>query len=450
MQVVFSVAVEATFPKCAIIRLRMSEAEVNHKAFPILQNKGSYNTNKCTAVLIAGSRAEGLAMEKGWGHPESDVDNMEFYGGPLGVHVPQGRQTPGCAALKYRPEGCPPAYCKIEVTHVHKLMQLEWEGVQLDPECVHRSEGVNWLHTYNTVRQIPQGKGMVEVIGPAAQFDCGLQENITSLLCNDTHPDIDRNYLQRSRHGWPSTQQLEIIKKLRMILVLVGHKHSNEFPLQARLSWSPSEIILMSELPEYIKQAYIAIKYTFKYFMKLFRGPDTTGDGRSLVGSYHIKTVFLHHLESKTPTMIGSQLGLITGLLCDFDNYLKAGKLPHHFLPNCNLLATVGPEERHITHNVINYILSDPLRAILSCPTDPHDIYGEVRPDTLVAAFRRVSSQPTSVESREELLRLLSCLDERRKLLYQQQQEEDEDWFNMVFDRPGLTGLVDMLREQLQ
>ena len=392
--------------------------------------------------------AEGLAIEEGWGHPRADEDNMVLTGGLLGVHVPQGRRPAGRAALRYRPEGCPPAYCKIEVTDVHAVMGVEViRNEQLGEECVHRSDGVNWLNTYNALRRLQCGHFPVDnTSGPAGQSGDDF-EWIPTLVCSDAHPDMDQNYLHRPRRGWPSPQQLKIIKQFPMLLVLTGHKlsHPDQIPLQARFSWSVSEMVLIMELPDNIKQIYIAVKYAFKHFMKVFRGTEGAVDGRSTVGSYYLKTVFLRLLERRPPTMIRSQLDLLFGLLNDLDGYLDAGKLPHYFLPECDLLATVAPEERRLARDVIKHILSDPLRAILTCPVDSEEIYGEVGPDTLISAFHRVSSHPSSVRNREHLLWLLHCLDETRWWRYRRQLKHD----GYKPGRPQLRGLVNMLRKQL-
>ena len=405
--------------------------------------------------VIAGSQAEGLAVEEEWGHPGADEDWMNLSGGPLGVHVPQGHHHPGRAVLKYRPEGCPPAYCKIEVTDVQGLMGVNVDGVQLDAECVHRSEGVAWLHTHNTLRQIQHGN---DISGPAGQELGGALEYVPTLICSDHHPDMDQDYLHRPRRGWPSTQQLEVIKQSPKLLVLAGHKLSppDQIPLQARHSWSHCEMELIINLPLEIKQIYIAIKYVFKRLIKTFRGTDKAFDGRSTVGSYYLKTVFLRLLEKTPPTMIRSQFVFMICLLSDLDGYLKAGNLPHYFLPECNLLATVGPEERRLARDVIQHILSDPLRAILTSPANPSRIYGKVQPDTLVAAFRRLSSHLTNVSSREHLLWLLHHLDETRRERYRRQQEEveededeDEEYSCTVSGRPELRVLEDMLWKQI-
>ena len=453
----FSVAVEAAFPQCAIIRLQDRDVERNRAVLSRVRDGSVYAEGGEDGVwggnVIAGSRAEGLAVEEEWGHPGADEDWMNLFGGPLGVHVPQGHHHPGHAVLRYTPEGCPPAYCKIEVTDVQGLMEVSVEDERLDAECVHRSEGVAWLHTHNTLRRI-QGE---DISGPAGQELGGAQEFVPTLVCSDHHPDMDGDYLHRPRRGWPSTQQLEVIKQSPMLLVLTGHKLSppDQIPLQARHSWSHCEMELIITLPLYIKQIYIAIKYVFKRLIRTFRGTKVAADGRSTVGSYYLKTVFLRLLEKTPPTMIGSQFGFMICLLSDLDGYLKAGNLPHYFLPECNLLATVGPEERLLAREVIQHILSAPLRAILTCPTEPWRIYGEVQPDSLVAAFRQLSSHLTSVSSREHLLWLLRRLEETRRERYREQQEEDErededeEYSCTVSGRPELRGLVEMLRKQI-
>ena len=233
----FSVAVETAFPQCAIVQLQDRQVKRNCEVISKLQTGEAYDGGVLHGVrvgcLIAGSRAEGLAIESGWGHPMADEDNMELYGGLLGVHIPQGRQPPGSSTLRYRPKACLPAYCKIEVTDVEALM-----GVGLDTKCVHRSDSVAWLHTYNTLRRM-QGDS---ITGPAGQAYGGLHKYVPTLVCNDAHPDVDWNYVSRPRYGWPSLQQLGVIKQLAMLIVMIGHKQSppDEIPLQARLSCSPA------------------------------------------------------------------------------------------------------------------------------------------------------------------------------------------------------------------
>ena len=473
-----NVALEMAYPKCAIIRLKDSDLRRNHMAFSALQEGLIYGGkvwegrggNVRGGVLTAGSRAEGLAMEKDWGHPEPDQDTMLLYGGPLGVHVPGGRQLPmvpfalqlsdglvqlglpsvakdatGSILLVYRPDDCPPAFCKVQVTDPQALIEVEvFATRRLDAGCIHNSKGEDWLHTNNLLRLLQRGNDITGPVGGSEEFEWA-----PTLVCSAAHPKMDQKYVNRPRHGWPSPDQLKTILQLPMMLVLVGHKLSDEFHLQARLSWSHSEIWLITKLPETIRQVYIAAKYTFKSLMKKSRDQNShnAGDGRSNVGSFHLKTSFLWNLEKRPPKMIQSQLRFMLDLLHDFDHYLKAGKLPHYFLPDCNLLETTGPEERRIARSVIKIILSDPIQAILTSPSCPKELYGEAQPNTLVNAFHKVSLQPTCARSHENLFSLLACLDESRKQRYREQLVRDNDRFDWhcVSGRPELIGLANML-----
>ena len=446
----FNVAVEAVFPQCAIIRLSDRQLKNNEKLLSDLRRGEAYKGDGWGLVrggvwLTAGSRAEGLAIENGWGHPVVDRDIMQLYGGHLGVHVPRSLPPPGRALLKYRPEDCPPAYCKIEVTDEVRLTEVEVGGMRLGAACVDRSEGLDWLKTDEMLMRI-EGE---DTRGPAGQD--GESEFVPTLVCNTAHPVIDREYVHRHHHRWIEPQELEMMRQLPMLLVLIGHRDYNEFPFQARLSWSHLEMALIIKLPLQIKQIYIAFKYIYKSLANTLRGSKAGDGGRRRVGSYHLKTVFLHFLEKGTRIFKWCQSRVLLALIRLLQSYVEADNLPHYFLPDCNLLNTVGPKERLITRNVINYILSDPLRSILMCPTVPlikdpvipYEIYGKFPRHIFLSTFRHASSQSTYASYRERLLFLLNHLDERRREQYRRQ--ETVDGKKGVKGRTELTGLVDML-----
>ena len=445
LQVVFDVALEAAFPQASIVHLSDSQLNTNHERFSSLQSgkeyRGGWADGVGGGILYSGSRAEGLAVERGWGHTVADEDVMKLFGGLLGVHVPEGHQPPGRATLIYRPDGCPPAYTKLQVTHPDTLIGLKIRGKQLNEGCVHRSGTMDLLHVNNTLKLIEDG---FTIGGPAGQ--AALMDSVPSLVCSAPHPDLGQMFICRPRKGWPSKQQLGDINQLPMLLVLVGHKHSPEFPLQGRLSWSHYEIRVIAELPMSIRHVYIALKYIFKGFMKKLRDPTEDGDGRSHVGSFHLKTVFLHNIEKMPPKMKGSHLGFMRDLLCDFDHYIQNKNLPHYFLPDCHLLETVGPQERLLARNVIHRILSDPISAMLVSPVYPRDIYGDIEPDVLAAAFHQVSSPWVCRRSHEDMHQLLTRLDQRRYRRYREQVEDDSEKHKVPV-RPKIMELVDMFED---
>ena len=210
------------------------------------------------------------------------------------------------------------------------------------------------------------------------------------------------------------------------------------------MSWSHLELKLIQELPESVRLGYIPCNYILKRFLKAHRGQSEAADGRSRVCSYHLKVVFLRFLEKRPPSLITSPFGLFLDLLRELDEYRKVGDLPHYFLAECNLLATVADDERDIARQVVTDILSDPLNAILTSPTDPQQIYGEVRLNDLVTAFHGVSSHPTSGQY-GKLSELFARVDERRRQRYEEQRKGDIDWGRS--GRAELSSLSGMLKK---
>ena len=416
------VALEAAVPRSAICRGVHNEIEMLH-----LESGKVYREGRGWD-LSSGSRAEGLTLEDGWGYHPADTDMMWLNGGPLGVYVPGGQQARGESCLDFRPEGCSPAYCKLQISDLHGLKESKVFGVRwFDETCVENSDGVMWLNTYNTVRRMKDStySRCVSVSGPASQYRN--RDTVNTLVCSAAPPDLYHEFRSRTRGPWPTADVINYLLRLPMLLVLVGHKRSPEFRLEARISWSHLEYKLIKELPESVRQGYIAYKYVMKRFLKARRGPSKAGDGRSKIGSYHLKSVFLHFLEKRPPSLITSTFKQFMNLLVHLDDYIQVGKLPHYFLPQCDLLETVGNDERYLARQVIREILSDPLNALLTSPTHPWKIYGEVSPDHLVVAFQRVNDHPTCEQSRKNLFEFLVLVYERKRERLTVQLERDDD-----------------------
>ena len=305
------------------------------------------------------------------------------------------------------------------------------------------------MNTNNAVRKMKNVAILTHdndaVAGPAAQSDIYNTDTVQTLVCSGPYPDPHDEFQSRPRGSWPPLSLIKYILQMPMLLVLVGHKGSpeSEFKRQARMSWSHLELKLIQGLPESVRQGYIACKYVMKRFLEAHRGQNAVAEGRSRVCSYHIKVVFLRYLEERPPSHITSPFGLFLDLLNELDKYLKVGKLPHYFLAQCNLLETVADHDLVIARRVISAILSDPLNAILTSPTDPQQIYGEVSSDDLVVAFQEFSSHRTH-EQYWNLSVLLARVDERRRQRFQEQQEEDDTY--RISGRAELNGLVDMLK----
>ena len=416
-------------------------------------------------VLTAGSTAEGLAVHPRWGYECPDVDIMILYGAQLGVCITQEHlstrqhssfnsspsSSSGChdnSYLEYDPEGCPPAYTRLRVTDRQALLTHRC----VDNSCMVKCDGHYWLlstplnvaiqRDYNQAITDPT-EHSTSISGPAGQVRGGLYDIVPTLVANKPHPAIV-DYINRlSSSEWPSQDQRQLLQQLPMNLVLVGHKNSQRKQQEFRLSWSTGELVLISTLPIHIKQGYISFKYVMNCFLKINRGQNETNDARSQIGSFHFKTTYLYYLENTPLSRIISPFSLMMNLFSDFIGYLNRGKLPHYFLPECDLLASVGHEERQIAHKSVHDILSDPISAVLRCPSVPTKIYGDILPDELVAVFYRVSTHPCCEQSQDELLLLLSRLDEWRQQRYNTLLEIEEcEGLQRVSGRPEMRGLV--------
>ena len=465
---------EAVFPTAAIYQLPDRYVRDNQSRLFTLLSGQAHREGGVREWwrLIAGSQAEGLCVERQWGHEWPDEDGMFLFGAQLGVCVTHehlatrqrhsshtSSSSSGChgdSCLEYEPEGCPPAYTRLRVTDHQALLTHP----DVDASCMGECGGHYWLLStalnvaiQRDINQATTDPGVrsTSISGPAGQAWGGLFDIVPTLVANKPHPAIVHYINRLSSPEWPSHDQRQLIQQLPMNLVLVGHKESPRKDQEFRNSWSTGEMVLISSLPHHIKQGYIAFKYVMKYFLKMNRGQNKTDDGRSKIGSYHFKTTFLHHLENTPPSKIESPFGLMMDLFRDFINYLNHDKLPHYFLPECDLLATVGHEERQTACKSIHDILLDPISAVLKCPSVPTQIYGTVQPDDLVTVFHQVSTHPCCERSRDELLLLLSRLDEWRQQRYRRQLEVDnhpKDERDRVSGRPELRGLVRTILEQ--
>ena len=116
-----AVAVELVFPQCAEIRLPDTD-EIQNKAN--MSSVISGDSKQCQTGLhvITGSRAEGFAMEPGWGHEEPDKDVMIIYGGSHVVDIGENVTSENPYQLTLSTTDCYPAYCRIKVNGCLKAM----------------------------------------------------------------------------------------------------------------------------------------------------------------------------------------------------------------------------------------------------------------------------------------------------------------------------------------
>ena len=335
--------------------------------------------------FLAGSSVEGVAVESGWGHERSDADYMYLYGVQLGVCVAEEQlptisplsssENPGKSCLVYDPEGCHPGYTRLRVADRRALLAHRC----VDHSCILECEGRHWLLSAplreSLLRDINQTRDpaypAIYTSGPAGQVLGGLADVVPTLVANGPHPAIMKYITRLDSSEWPSQDQRQEIQQLPMNFVLVGHKYSPRKDQEFRISFSASELVLIRTLPLFIKQGYIAFKFVTKYHLKINRTQKETDDGRSKIGSFYFKSSLLNYLEKTPFSKIKSPFNLMIDLCRNFIDCLKRRELPHHFLPECNLLDTVEHGERQIALKSLKYILSDPSLLFSNAPQYP-------------------------------------------------------------------------------
>ena len=349
-------------------------------------------------VLWAGSRPEGLVLNERWGYSHVDTDAMLLYGGAMGVYMPHtGKKQPRNVNLVCRTDGCPAGYARIEVvnpeslvdyittqlrrrTHLsHKKHQNKKQSKTKTKSiearrCVVRSQldPKLWLHCDNFFIMIEDGPRT----GPSYTM-CD-DDFVPTLVCSGPHPDLKDLFTRHRNPHWPLRGTLKHLRQLPALLVFVGQKGSLDPHLSCRFSFSHVELLLFRDLPNRVKRAHVMFKYSFRTLLRTLRGSAEPTEGRSKVSSYHLKTVLLHVLEEDPTSQEREAFELMLILYHRLHTFLQQGRLPHYFLPECDLFATVDSSERQSAEQAVHAALQDPIKALLLSHQDPRAVYGLV------------------------------------------------------------------------
>ena len=352
----------------------------------------------------------------------------------------------GDALLVYRPRDCPNGYCRLEVDDPSRLIErINRDFVECRDEatnCISFDDEGCWLHSQNLLHALHGAN----VSGPAGQSADGLMDLVPTLVFSGPHPSME-SFCRRCRGKiWPINRMIDTLRKLPLLHVLVGHKTTPQpkRDLLTRFSWSPHEMYLLANLPTWIKQGYVAFKYTFKGVLRSCSGAEITG--RSYVGSYHLKTTLLHTMEENPPSDHGEPFDIFLKLLGKLQIFLTDCHLPNYFMPECNLLETVGREDREHALSAVRDVSTDPLGAILRSPIKPTELYSTVEVRDLVEPIKRLNTRPDCEYSRRDLHRRMRRMDNLRASQYERLVRE-KDKNCQSSNRPELIRLADLLDE---
>ena len=315
---------------------------------------------------------------------------MLLYGGTLLVYVDGGiSPSSDKPHLKLQSSDAPHAYTYVELIGEAERyldeMSRYLPGVtrsELEQSLHEDISGRMWLSSHgfkklllNTRHDDPHiTKGLR---GPA-ENPSGNIEVVRTLICSGPLPTIEDFQLRKRLKNWPKAETLSMMRRLPAILVCTGHREMGDPNIQFRMSWSLGEVLIINDIPLWIRQAYCAFKYTVKRLRKKTGSEDESLGGRSEISSYHLKTVLLYTMEETPPCSFPDQntFKMFVLLLKNLENYLQNGNLPHYFDPRCDLLETLHRDELERAKHIMGDILTDPISAILSSITHPEHLFG--------------------------------------------------------------------------
>ena len=285
---------------------------------------------------------------------------------------------------------CPAAYVKVQIcgdSFACMWSMAQQEHVFMDKihTCIVERYGASWLSSPKTLLLLNPIAEYLEDRrhGPAVQTSS--EDMVTALIYSEPAAGF-KDYLSRKRASqWPPDSALKQLARLPALLTVTGHKLSADRDIEFRLSWSIGEVLLASSLPIWIKQGYWAFKYCLKNaklrLQKTNVDPEDKDEGRSVIGTYHLKTVLLWELEQLAIWQRECPFHVMTLLLERLAITLQSAtddarpRLDHYFLPRCDLLECVPDDEILFTLSCISAIQNDPLGALIRAPVFPAEVY---------------------------------------------------------------------------
>ena len=487
-------ALEMALPAAVEIRLWGGFLASNQDALSELESGDAYNGKAGAVRLVTGSRAEGFVLEEHWGQEWADQDNMWIYGGAWGVTLDNCNSNDTftrntcpndckwdfqeriqnllqcCLSSKGNlsnphlvldKTNCPSGYSRLRVEgdpeELAKRMQnmnkwFQKSGPNAARECFEKRDNNFWLSSHKALRMIEHvnDKDEETIHGPAHTVGILNIEYVTALVADQPFPCMKEYRTRVTGKCWPKPDTVDRMCRLPGLVVPTGHQLSSpeERALQWRYSWSPSEVLLSYDIPNWAKQGYWAFKYTVR--KTLTECPIQQLDGRSGVRSYMLKTCLLFQLEEEQTWRQTCPFRMYHLLLRRLLSYLHNRFLPHYFMPKSNLLENIPAGALCGPISCICRILYEPLTAIVLCPLEPQEVYGDLDPENILQALNMFLCAG-DVSGRKQgwarLAQVVDQLDRHRKRMFKTQRWRDAPCRTVphVRGRPSLARLKNFL-----
>ena len=308
-----------------------------------------------------------------------------------------------------------------------------WSSGVLNMWLVFVTSGdTRWLSSVKSMQkrcQVDLSKAPVS--GPSQAYRA--YDLVPALLCAAPFPGSVATSDKWYKVAWPSNELCDAIANIPGVLVAVGHSLSANTDIEWRTSWSIPELLLAETIPAWAKQGYRAFKYTVNTTLKRERMAKGNTRGRGKVGSYHMKTVLYISLQNPKPWNYKCPYELFIFLLRKLKHHLRTGKLPHFFIPECNLFQTTPQAELDLAIQCVKQIISDPVIALLKSPLVNHEVYGKwpwvfgerSRRVILIELFSSIRIKQLSEEGTHLLRQTVQQVDLCRRQKYLKQRKFD-------------------------
>ncbi|KAK3590341.1 hypothetical protein CHS0354_025732 [Potamilus streckersoni] len=163
------------------------------------------------------------------------------------------------------------------------------------------------------------------------------------------------------RHGWPTAQQIENVRKHGCFTTPIGHRGSDEQHLEWRLSFSLAERDLTRSFEDTVMKVYVLLKMIKKTFIE-----PHLGDAFS---SYHCKVCMLWMREQSPPELWRTENLLYCLTLCirKLLEFVTMGYCPDYFVAENNTYDTkVVGATRFKLQMLLRCLLSQDCRFLLA------------------------------------------------------------------------------------
>ena len=180
-------------------------------------------------------------------------------------------------------------------------------------------------------------------------------------------PDCFRHwYTRKRRFHWPPKRLLKSCKSLGCLFVHVGHRRSDEFDLEWRMSFSLQERLLISNFNSVQLKCLVLLKMVKKDIIQKFTKCES-------ITSYHCKTCMFYMVET-TPTDMwrpNNLLNCLTMCLQLLMKWLREGNCPNYFIPSENMFdGKITIYVRRNVYQILNDILGSSFQHLTAITSD--------------------------------------------------------------------------------